>query len=70
MWWKVLLRVAVALGIDKWAERKASELITKGIDKLTKRSADLAKTFPKSIIVNGQAVAVEAFKKAQDAGAR
>lgn len=70
MWWKVLLQAAVAMGLDKWAERKASDLIKKGIEKLTKRAAKLSEALPNSATVNGQAVAVEAFKKAQEAGAR
>lgn len=29
MWWKVALQVAVQLGLDKWAKRKAADLIAK-----------------------------------------
>lgn len=29
MWWKVALRAAVAVGLDKWAKKKAGELIAK-----------------------------------------
>jgi hypothetical protein len=33
MWWKVALRVAVAVGLDKWAKKKAGELIAKAKNK-------------------------------------
>lgn len=29
MWWKVALKVAIAVGLDKWAKRKAVELAAK-----------------------------------------
>jgi len=29
MWWKVALQIAVQLGLDTWAKRKAGELIEK-----------------------------------------
>jgi len=29
MWWKTVLQVAVAVGLDKWAKRKAADLIAK-----------------------------------------
>jgi hypothetical protein len=33
MWWKAALRIAVAVGLDKWAKRKAADLIAKVKDK-------------------------------------
>ena len=41
MWWKVALRVAVAVGLDKWAKRKAGELIAKVKDKAKAKIEDL-----------------------------
>lgn len=33
MWWKAALRLAVAVGLDKWAKKKAGELIAKVKDR-------------------------------------
>lgn len=35
--WAWILRAAVAVGLDKWAKRKAGELIAKAKDKLKQR---------------------------------
>lgn len=43
MWWKVVLRAAVAIGLDKWAKKKAGELIAKAKDKLKKKVEGLEK---------------------------
>lgn len=29
MWWKTILQVAVAVGLDKWAKKKAKKLVEK-----------------------------------------
>jgi len=41
--WRWVLRAAVALGLDKWAKRKAAELIAKAKDKLSKKVEGLEK---------------------------
>lgn len=33
MWWRWVLRAAVAVGLDDWAKKKAGQLITKIKDK-------------------------------------
>lgn len=43
MWWKVALKVAIAVGLDKWAKRKAAEIITKVKDKAKKKIEGLEK---------------------------
>lgn len=43
MWWKAALRIAVAVGLDKWAKRKAADLIAKVKDKAKKKIEGLEK---------------------------
>lgn len=43
MWWRWALRAAVAVGLDKWAKRKAVELIAKVKDKAKKKIEGLEK---------------------------
>jgi hypothetical protein len=38
MWWKTILKIAVAVGLDKWAKRKAKALV----DKLRKKAVKKA----------------------------
>lgn len=57
MWWKVALRVAVAVGLDKWAKRKALDLAAKIKAKAVKKADGLIEAVgdkvapPGSIIV-------------------
>jgi hypothetical protein len=44
--WKTILRVALMLGLDKWAEQKAAALIRKGLDKLHRKAEAIAATVP------------------------
>jgi hypothetical protein len=44
--WKTILRVALMLGLDKWAARKAGELLAKGLDKLHRKAEAIAATVP------------------------
>lgn len=41
--WAWVLRAAVAVGLDKWAKKKAAELIAKAKDKLKKKVEGLEK---------------------------
>jgi len=41
--WAWILRAAVAVGLDKWAKRKAADLIVKAKDKLKKKVEGLEK---------------------------
>jgi hypothetical protein len=39
--WKVILQVAVAVGLDKWAKRKAEALVEKIAKKAEKKAASI-----------------------------
>ena len=41
--WAWVLRAAVAVGLDKWAKKKAADLIAKAKDKLKKKVEGLEK---------------------------
>lgn len=41
--WAWVLRAAVAVGLEKWAKRKAADLIAKAKDKLKKKVEGLEK---------------------------
>jgi hypothetical protein len=47
MWWKTVLKIAVALGLDKWAKRKAGKIVKKIRNKAKKKVEDLQKAVEK-----------------------
>jgi hypothetical protein len=44
MWWKLVLQAAVAVGLDKWAKRKAINLAAKIKSKATKKADMILET--------------------------
>jgi hypothetical protein len=62
--WKAILRVALMLGLDKWAERKAADLIQKGLDKLHKKAEAVAATVPASAALPAIVAEVAAAQQA------
>lgn len=55
--WKIILQVAVAVGLDKWAKKKAVELAKKIGGKAKDKAADILKT------ANVEGEIVELIKK-------
>lgn len=47
MWWKWVLRVAVAVGLDDWAKRKAAALVAKIKAKAQAKVKSLEQAVPK-----------------------
>lgn len=45
MWWKTILKIAVAVGLDKWAKKKAKALI----EKYSKKAEDKAKKIKEAV---------------------
>lgn len=41
MWWKLVLKVAVAAGLDKWAKDKAFALVSKLRSKAAAKAQDI-----------------------------
>lgn len=41
MWWKLILKVAVAVGQSDWAKRKAAAVIEKIVSKANQKAADI-----------------------------
>ena len=54
--WAWILRAAVAVGLDKWAKRKAGELIAKAKDKLKKKVEGLEQVHALATDAGGTAV--------------
>jgi hypothetical protein len=46
MWWKLVLQVAVAAGLDKWAKAKAEQLVQKIIAKAQKKVEQITSAVP------------------------
>ena len=50
MWWKWVLKAAVAVGLDQWAKRKAEELLAKLKDKITHKADQITEAVPTAVV--------------------
>lgn len=57
MWWRIVLQAAVAVGLDKWAKRKAEELLAKLKAKVAKKTDQITAAVPTAVVP----LAVERF---------
>lgn len=59
MWWKLALKAAIAVGLDKWAKRKAIELAAKLKNKAKKKADALVETVGEKIAAPGTLIVRE-----------
>jgi hypothetical protein len=59
MWWKAALRIAVAVGLDKWAKRKAVELAAKLRSRAVKKADGLLETVGAKVAPAGSIIVRE-----------
>ena len=59
MWWKVALKIAVAVGLDKWAKKKAVELAGKLRSKAASKADGLLEAVGQKVAPAGSIIVRE-----------
>lgn len=59
MWWKVALKVAIAVGLDRWAKKKAVELAGKLKKKATAKADGILEAVGEKVVPAGSIIVRE-----------